>query len=186
MCRDCVDLSVEITYTGADYEYPDYYPTDIFDNAQQLCRREIYPRLSWMSSLKSLVLVKLGDFQTGNELIGLVRSLMLDNLLSWLFNEEPVPSSLQHLWIQDFCFKPEYQTIRASSPSLISYQIEDTGEIISENQPFSSFPNLEALAKIEFFENCSLHYLPNLKYAHGSCFYNNEEVRTIINPLIIQ
>ena len=121
MCRDCIDLSVEITYTGAYYEYPDYFPTDIFDDAQQLCRREIYPRLSWMSSLKSLVLVKLGDFQTAND-----------------------------------------------------------------NQPFSSFPNLEALAKIEFFENCLLHYLPNLKYAHGSCFYNNEEVRTIINPLIIQ
>jgi len=177
MCRDCVELSVEIIYSGADFQYPSSYrdPVEQFNNLQQFIRESIYPHLDWMTSLTSLVLVKLGEFKTSDEFSSEVRSLMLDDLFSWLFCDERAPSSLRHLWIQGFCFDPDSTTILASAPSLMSHQVEETGEI-DKQEPFHGFPKLEYIAKMEFSELCSLLHLPNLKYAHGDCCVEDELV----------
>lgn len=180
MCRDCVELSVEIIYSGTEFEYPRGHrnPVEQFKDLQQFIRESIYPHLNWMTSLTSLVLIKLGDFQTADEPFGFVRSFMLDDLCSWLFCVERAPSSLRHLWIQDFCFDLDRTTGSASAQSFISYQIGDTSEMY-EQEPFHGFPKLEYIAKMEFSEPCSLLHLPNLKYAHGSCYYESEPVRYI-------
>ena len=109
MCRDCVELSVEIIYSGRNFQYPGYYQDSVsqFTTVKQFIRESIFPHLDWMTSLTSLVLVKLGEFHTSDESLGVVRSLMLDGLFSWLFCDERAPSSLRHFWIQEFCFDPE-------------------------------------------------------------------------------
>lgn len=178
MCRDCVELGVEISYTGEEFEYPSSYPRDPaaqFADVKQFIRDSIYPHLGWMSSLKSLVLTKLGPF--ANTLRSHVQSFMLDDLLTWLFSEQTPPCTLRHLWIQDFCFQPRFQTVRVSAPSLKSYQIEEyDNETNGEAPAFAAFPRLEFVAKIEFSNQCLLLHLPNLKYAQGSCTDENEAV----------
>jgi len=177
MCRDCVELNVEIIYSGADFQYPGSYrhPVEEFKDLQQFIRESIYPHLDWMTSLTSLVLVKLGDFQTADESLGVVRSFMLDDLFSWLFCNERVPTSLRHLWVQGFYFEPESTAILASAPSLMSHQVDETFEMYKK-EPFNGFPKLEYIAKMDFFEQCSLLHLPNLKYAHGGGCFEEETV----------
>ncbi len=154
-----------------------FHPGDRYDDIKQFIRETIYPHLDWMTSLKSLVLTKHGDSADDDE--SCVKSLMLNDLLMWLFSEDPerVPRSLQHLWIQDFYFKPKYQSIHQPAPSLKSFQILDrSGEIFSGQNSLSQFSNLEFVAKVNFSENCSLLHLPNLKYVDGSFYNANEPV----------
>lgn len=164
MCRDCVELSVEITYTGEEFGYPDTIPyvrpIDRFNDVRQFIRETIYPHLGWMKSLKSLVLIKLGSLHYSSG-IGYVTSFMLDDLLVWLLSEERAPRSLQHLWIQGFDFRPEYESIYFCAPSLKSCGVE----ACQEDEDFVPFPNLENIAQMRFTVGCPLLHLPNLKYA---------------------
>ncbi len=175
MCRDCVDLSVEITYTGDDFKYPSTYPwvnpAIQFNDLSQFIRETIYPHLGWMKSLRSLVLIKLGPFVASIEGRSYVDSFMLNHLLAWLFSEERAPRSLQHVWIQDFCFEPGYQTLQYCAPSLKTCQI---GEC-ADGKDFADFPNLEIIAQMQFSQECSLLHLPNLKYVYGLCYFQVDE-----------
>jgi len=170
---------VEITYSDLELDGTrarrKFHPGNRYDDIKQFIRETIYPHLDWMTSLKSLVLTKAGDLEDSD----IYDSLMLNDLLMWLFSEDPkrVPRSLQHLWIQDFYFQPDYESIHQTAPSLKSFQILDSAdEIFSEPNPLSQFPKLEFVAKVNFSEGCSLLHLPNLKYVDGSFYNANEPV----------
>jgi len=171
MCRDCVDLSVEITYTGEPFDYPAatpwVHPLFKFTDLCRFIQETIYPHLGWMKSLKSLVLTKLGPFHTASEDHGYVYSLMLNELLGWLFSEEGAPLSLQHLWIQSFCCH-SIRSLEFCASSLKTCQVGEVGRKFNYN----SFPNLEILAEIEFSHEFPLLPLPNLKYAYGICYFD--------------
>lgn len=186
MCRDCVELGVEITYAGVNFDYPTTYPyvnpEDQFTDVRQFIRETIYPNLGWMTSLKKLVLIKFGDFLTTGADFGSVESFMLSDLLTWLFSEddERSPGSLRHLWIQDFQLRPYlYQSIHLSAQLLVSYQLTDHREFSMEPQPFSRFPKLEYVSQLKFCEdNLPLHLPTNVKYVQAElCCYNDEHVR---------
>ncbi len=157
-----MDLGVEITYTGESYIYP---KAARFTDVSQVIRELFYPRLGWMTSLKSLIVTKLGpcSFVPNNfsPNWGYYRSLMLEDLLSWLFSEERAPRSLQLLWIHLFLF--EYPAPEFCAPSLKSCQVQ----IQEHGEDFAGFPNLEVLAQIYFWKEFNMLHLPNLKYAHG-------------------
>jgi len=193
MCRDCVELGVEITYSGLDFEYPTTIPwvnpADQFNDLRQFIRETIYPHLGWMTSLQSLVLTKLGDFLTTNGDFGTVRSFMLDDLLTWLFSEdvERAPGFLRHLWIQDFQFRPEHQSAHSSAQTLVSYQLRDTFKVMMEPQPFSRFPKLEFVSQLQFCEDYSPLHLPtNVKYVQGECPADGENVRNSYLTLLFR
>lgn len=185
MCRDCVELGVEITYSGRDFKYPSTFPyvnpEDQFKDLRQFIRETFYPHLGWMTSLQSLVLTKLGDFLTSSGDFGTVESFMLDDLLTWLFSEddERVPGSLRHLWIQDFQFRLGYQSTDSSAQTLVSYQLRDSHEAMKGPEPFSQFPKLEYASQLKFCEDYSPLHLPtNVKYVQGECCCpNGENVR---------
>lgn len=175
-------MNVEITYSDVEVNPTmarrKFTPGDRYDDVKQFIRETIYPHLDWMTSLKSLVITQLGDLEDSENC---VKSLMLDDLLMWLFSEDPerVPRSLQHLWIQDFDFQPEYLSTYLSAPSLKSFQIQDF-EMFTEPNPLSQFPQLEFVAKVDFSENCPLLHLPNLKYVDGSFYRANEPVGLLL------
>jgi len=176
MCRDCVDLSVEITYTGEPFDYPTsasapwVNPALQFTDLSRFIQETIYPHLGWMKSLKSLVLTKLGPFHTASEEHGYVYSLMLNELLGWLFSEEEAPRSLQHLWIQHFCCR-SIRSLQFCAPSLKTCQVGDIGRQFN----YDGFPNLEVLGEIDFSHEVPLLHLPNLKYAYGLCYFEEDE-----------
>ena len=172
---------MEITYTGEtiDVYYFSSTAADQFTDASQIMRELFYPRLGWMTSLKSLIVTKLGpcslDSDEFSSTLGFFRSLMLEDLLSWLFSEERAPRSLQHLWIHLFSFG--YQAPKFCAPSLKSCQVE----IYEEKDDFAGFPNLEVLAQIFFTEQFNMFHLPNLKYAHGWLINENVGFKLILN-----
>lgn len=171
MCRDCVDLSVEITYTGEPFDYstsgPWVNPALQFTDLSQFIRETIYPHLGWMKNLNSLVLTKLGPFLTASEDHSYVNSLMLNELLGWLFSGEEAPRSLQHLWIQNFCFRPT-GSLQFCASSLKTCQVGEAGLEFN----YDGFPNLEILAAMNFSPESPLLHLPNLKYAYGLCYFD--------------
>lgn len=167
-------MSVEITYTGSGFEYrrnfmdPWVDPAIQFTDVSQFIRETVYTHLGWMKSLRSLVITKLGPFvTTSGEGRTHVESLMLNDLLAWLFSEERAPRSLQHLWIKDFCFAN--RSLEFCAPSLKTCLVEYQWR--EEN--YTGFPNLEVLATIDF-KDCPLLHLPNLKYVYGQCSYSED------------
>ena len=178
MCRDCVDLSVEITYTGEPFDYraaiPWVDPVLKFTDLCWFIQETIYPHLGWMKSLKSLVLTKLGPFLSAGETHGYVNSLMLNELLGWLFTEEEAPLSLQHLWIQHFCCG--YISFQFGAHSLKTCLVREVRERCNF-EPCNGSSNIEILAEMDFSTNStnSLLHWPNLKYAYGLCFFEDDE-----------
>ncbi len=168
-------MSVEITYTSSGYHV--YNNVDYrFD--RQHYRDTVYINLEWMTNLTSLELIKFGEHAT------FYHPLMLDDLLSWLFSAERAPRALQHLWSDGFELSDACRHYSAP-PSLLSYhttKYPGDNAVHNQAQPFSRFPLLEYVAYLRFSEQCCKLYLPNLKFAHGRCGFQDEPVRNKILP----
>lgn len=122
MCRDCIELAIEITYTGwywARRSRALLLLERVKEEVQQ-----IFQLLSWMTNLTSLALIKLGDSRTDHYTLDFdenindclaVHSRLLEDLLQHVFAEERRPKSLQRLWIHNF-----YLCTRNSCYNLLS------------------------------------------------------------------
>ncbi len=166
------------------FKYLAYQFRDQFNNDREHLQETVFTHLDWMKNLTSLVLIRSGDTGPVSEyILDPNQSLMVDDLLTWLFSSERAPRTLQHIWIDGFNFVPPYVSTHFSASSLVSHQTKGYrfgNEIANEPEPFSRFPNLEFVANLSrFAEKCSLLHLPDLKYVHGmyQCDTRDEPVR---------
>lgn len=102
-------LWIEITYNSEDFERKPEDQIDSYDmlnreeeDVQKIVKKDLFPLLDWMSNLRSLALIKLGQFTTLPEDYHLVRPLLLEDLLQHVFSKEERPKSLQRLWVNEF------------------------------------------------------------------------------------
>lgn len=135
---------------------------------KEAVERDWLPQLSWMKSLKSLVLVKLGPYATrgaGERVI----SILLDSLTCrYLFphrEKKQTPRPLQRLWIQDFevhqCAALKY----VNPDNLLSYRSGDCDVTDEKYETLRNIEHLGGMMGIEFARPLST--LKKLKYASG-------------------
>ncbi len=167
-CRDCVELTVEVTYAGDDFDREDGSGSFSFEvpltSAQKKIKQKIndlFPKLEWMSSLKKLELIKLGRFTTLPEFYFIVRSLLLEDLFDWFLVKERERSSLECLWIQDFLSPMLFKFHLLNDSALKSYYVKSE-EHDNPNKAYSRFCNIEHLAGVDITH--PLAKLPNLKH----------------------
>ncbi len=149
-------------------------------------------KMDWVVNLKTLVLVKFGFFSSvgWNDSL-LVRSLVLNQLLSWIFSSRRKPVSLRNIWIQRFETSIAPINIWKTTLPMTSYFVENKpiyfGEAdamdIDDQSWFSKhyiditpderFSHLEHLAQLKMEHEpddaAASDYLPNLKYARATC-----------------
>ena len=129
------------------------------------------PKLTWMKSLQSLVLIKLGPNATSSDSGERVMSPLLDSLVrDYLFpprEENEPPSPLRRVWIQDFEVIGCPALRNSSTNSLQSYRSGDCGDLNDED--YESFTNMEQLGgMIGINFSHPLASLQKLKYASGT------------------
>lgn len=93
-------MQIQVTYAG-DYSIgPKSEKRRKFEeDRQQSMKNFWFPKLDWMTNLKSLAIVKLGRIFNRNIC---VRSLLLEDLIRHIFRDGGCPDSLQHLWVHGF------------------------------------------------------------------------------------
>jgi len=166
-------LTVDITYDGEFSEYDEETELTVYEvDVERHFYVEILPRLTWMKSLKSLVLLKHGSFYNWGE--DSVRSRLFDHLFEWMFGDDPhLPNSLARLWVLCFNFPPTLvgPTI---APSLKAYLVDET---VEEPQNYDNFRDVEHIGFLRFG---SLNHLPNLKSAYGF-FEEHSDAQEVYN-----
>jgi len=153
-------LTIDISYDGKFYEYEEEAELSAYaGDVERHFNEEILPRLTWMKSLKSLVLLKHGPFYNSANIW--VRSRLLDHLFQWMFGDDPhLPNALTRLWV--FCFHiPPGLVGPTILPSLKAYLAP---EMIKEPPNCDEFRDVEQIGFVQFG---SLTHLPNLKSASG-------------------
>jgi len=170
-------LTVEVTYTGERESQLDKHVTYPEIRAQHDFRESVekdwFPKLAWMKSLKSLVLVKLGPYATKNAGTRVLSRLLVSLLSGFLFPmDKPAPRALQRVWIQDLEVYPCSPLKYASPEHLLSYRSGDSGN----EEHYEAFNSVEHLAG-KMGINCSrpLPKLSKLKFATGRS-YDSQEV----------
>jgi len=168
-CRQCTELKIEVSYIGEIPTRVDKYDSDedmhpMDQELDRQVRQLLIPKLGWMKSLQSFVLIKLGPFE--NYYYNTVRSRSLDILLNWMFSVGEPPQSLERLWIQDFYFCPGRDAIWPISHRLRAYRTDPSRGKRSEYPEFHR--DLEHFGGLVDFSDGELNYLPNLKSAYGS------------------
>lgn len=163
------------------------------NDIKNLVQNDFFEKMDRVVNLRSLILIKFGVFSNAPpNHKELVRSLLLNQLLEWIFSESRKPVSLRHLWIQDFVVTGA--VIHAWSPSLpmITYVLdeENTQESDSDwfvnsnidNTPDERSKHLEHFAVIPIEEPLTNHpkdSLPNVRYARASC-WDDEGCRQVL------
>ena len=177
-CRDCKDLTIEITNAGADKFDKlgaGFANSRKNEDARRAGWKDWSPKLDWMFSLENLVLI------TNNHSLNYSR--LLEDLCDRLFpphmeeDEEKTILPLRCLWMQG------YEVIRGKAlgflnpKSLQSFNSQKFGkdEII---ETVGLFPNLENLCvtNSESHEELLLKGLEKLKFYCG-IFNDDEEVK---------
>lgn len=177
-CQVCVELTVDITYDGEfdeydlDEESSAAYENEIVRHVQE----HLIPRLTWMKSLQTLVLMKHGPFKNfGFPEFCCVRSRLLDLVLTWMFAKDPYPPhSLALLWVQQFHFPSGLlHSIKSIAPSMKAYRAD-------ELDGFFILDDLRDLEHISWVEFNSFNHLANLKSAHGWTSGEPQEVLRLL------
>jgi len=163
-------------------------------------KETLFPRLEWMTNLKSLALIKLGPTTTQRAYAYkcTVRSLPLQDFLGHIFRDGGRPSSLQHLCVHQFdVFEMAFDMTRnlwgttSEAPPMKSFcvdtsmvnlfdeveledRINNERDFILSITPDQRFDQLAHLAQIWFNANDGAvrPCLRGLKYVqiHQSCF----------------
>lgn len=146
------------------------------NEVERYVREDVLPHMGWMTSLKSLFLLKLGRFYNLEGIY--VRSRLLDHLLQQMFSSGPLPISLVRLWVREFYFSPGLAPVLAIAPSLKAF-CEDPSRL----SPLERFLDIEYLGCTEF---SPLAHLAHLKSADGdfSDDRHQEEVSNYINTFM--
>lgn len=163
-----------------------------------MVQTDLFPHLNWMTNLRSLSLVKLGDFTTPFEEWELpVRSHLLEALLRHLFNSPR--DSLHHLWIDfevnNFPGIWETEKSAAGFPLKSFYARTNTVWLVDQSDPETRFryeehfisrdqryDYVEHLGEIVVFPDVYtpetdrnlIPFLPNLKYVQLEDYAHND------------
>ena len=165
-CRDCLELTVEVTYAGDDsFDAP---LTPAQEKIQQESK-DLFPKLKWMTSLKKLALLKFGRFTTISEDYFIVHSQLLEDLIDyWFLDKERERSALECLWIQDFLSPTFHDSHLLNDVALKSYYVKSE-EHDYPNEAYSRFCNIEHLAGVDV--TSPLAKLPNLKHFRSQPYF---------------
>ena len=147
--------------------------------------------MDWVVNLRSLVLVKFGVFTTIPDSNFKVHSLLLNQLLKWVFSKRRKPVSLRRLWIQDYVTTTAVINILLTTLPMMSYFVDEEKRVrfrsdVSDRRdmawfvdydilitPDERFDQLEHLATILVEKPIPTHpreyRLSNLKYARALC-----------------
>lgn len=129
--------------------------------------KRVPPKLNWMKSLESLVLIKLGTYATDG---ARVSSFLLKTLLRILFYwKENSTQPLRVLWVQDFEVDRFGTLDNLSQDILQSYGFGDNDGLKDEKEEYEPFINMVHLGGT-FAKNFSLPLpsLKKLKYVSGT------------------
>lgn len=176
-CRDCKELTVEITYSGdtfnrnkeggTEYSWQDVPLSSFEEEIKQRVEEDFFPHLDWMFSLKKLMFIKLGDINIYED----VQSLLLENLLNWLISKERPFDSLHHLWIQGFNSPHLYNSLLLpvdARAAIQSYYVKgEEWDAFSGITPFK-FENIKYIGGVDVTNSRQVHNnLTKLKYVRG-------------------
>jgi len=145
------------------------------EEVQRIVKEDLFLRLEWITNLKKLVLVKCGMFSNTTINTISVRSLLLDNLLSFFSTEASPSSSLHCLWIQDFLlyYSPQFMSfLSTAAHSLKSCFLSGVELRMTNDYEMGEYSNVEHLGGIKIFaspnqqdERCGAFFMPKLKHA---------------------
>jgi len=184
-------LTVEVTYCGKDcLDDNEIIPEDL-----KIILENLLEKMDWVVNLRSLVLVKHGNFtNTLPDHKNLVDSSVLYLLVKWIFSASHKPVSLRRLWTQDLIMMAPVVNISFPSLPMTTYVLDEDMDVYFENDTDAGretdwfattdivitrderFNHLEHLATIEINGPLPIHprdYLPNLKYARVNCRNDN-------------
>ena len=184
-------MTVEVTYCGKDcLDDNEIIPEDL-----KIILENLLEKMDWVVNLRSLVLVKHGNFtNTLPDHKNLVDSSVLYLLVKWIFSASHKPVSLRRLWTQDLIMMAPVVNISFPSLPMTTYVLDEDMDVYFENDTdavretdwFATtdivitrderFNHLEHLAMIEINGPLTNHprdYLPNLKYARVNCRNDN-------------
>lgn len=186
---------VEVIYTGEDFERTeggvgDFWLSPAEDEVKKTVEDDFLDNMDWVVNLRSLVLIKFGDFTTIPDSDFKVHSLLLNQLLKWVFSKRRKPVSLRRLWIQDYVTTTAVINILLTTLPMTSYFVDEEKRVrfrsnIGDRRelswfvehdivitPDDRFNQLEHIATILVEKPIPTHprehRLPNLKYARVS------------------
>lgn len=161
-CHDCTELTVEVTYNGANFSRQGRKLNNFEEEMQLYVKNQFFPLLDWMANLKSLALVKLGRFTTNDEC---VYSRLLKDLLRHIFRDGCL-DSLQRFWVHQFVFNDSMARFGTENlwtttpqdppmksfcvqclPAWLANELQESNDVFSIN-PDQRFDQLEHLAVI--------------------------------------
>lgn len=154
-----MDLHLEVVYSEEYFKYGPFGKDDYDDIYVNRVRGELFPRLSWMASLKNFVILKRG---------GLISypDECVKELVNWVFSQYDM-NCVERVWIME-----DIGILRDIIPS--GSQIKSIlccGQLSNFDCDDGRFGELEHIGGIGL-EHWTV--LPNLRYIHGYCV--NSEV----------
>ncbi len=168
------------------------------NDIKNLVEKDFFEKMDWVVNLRSLILIKFGVFSNAPpNHKELVRSLLLNQLLEWVFSESRKPVSLRHLWIQDFVVTGAVIHAWSQSLPMITYVLDEENTQDSDsdwlfnsnidNIPDERSKHLEHFAVIPIEEPLTNHpkgCLPNVRYARASC-WDDDGCRQVLNSFYL-
>lgn len=184
-CRDCVGLTVEISYMGHPFKRPLLALNSAEQDVQRMVKTDLFPKLDWTVNLKKFVLFKYGNFENRNCYRPAIRSLLLDDLCAFIFPEErQAPSSLECVWIHDFLLGTPLLPHWLNSSSKKSYcdtelhrvnlSIEAIYQTVLQEGAIGQLGGIAGFPTQHQREAHPQPYLPDLKYCHVGGYVNHQ------------
>lgn len=169
-----------MTYTGV---YKDYTGNiELTMNARDNMATQFFPMLDWMKCLNHLAFIKLGPASTDKYANGSIHSLVLDELLGWLFpvtngNAKPIADRpLRTIWIQDFSVWRSLGLDYADPKCLESFRCWHAETYNEPNEIFDGFYNLVQLDRLGKVAPTKPLIDSKLKYLSIDITSNDKEV----------
>lgn len=140
------------------------------EGVQRMVKMDFFPKLEWMVNLKKLVLIKFGNFCSPDPSI---RPLLLDDLISFIFQEERAPTSLQSVWVNDiqlstslfsFWRNSAFKKMYYDSKQLIDLSDEANYQMVLGNGDIEQLGEIIDLPSLDQREAHHGPCLPNLKH----------------------
>jgi len=161
---------------------------------QNLVKKDLFPNLEWTVNLKKLVLIKYGAFSNMQNNSFETRSLLLNDLITFIFTEERAPCSLQCVWFELFALNAPPYLFWRNSPSKRSYYYNiDAEEGIDLSEDYDMYlqdDRTEHLGWVEEFPSLDQRgphpspYLSNLKHVRVDGLQEENQQVPMLKSLI--